>query len=88
MKVLEFECFEISETDGGGMYDKHVRYVSTKELAEKICKGKVFLSYRPAKQKLVLFDSLEEIEAYDREELRKNALAKLTEAEREVLGFK
>ena len=25
MKVLEFEGFEISETDGG-MYDKHVRF--------------------------------------------------------------
>lgn len=87
MKVLEFEGFEISEADDGGMHDKHVRFVATKQLAEEICKGHVFLSFRPIKQKFVLFESMAEIKDYDLEQLRKNALAKLTPAERTALGL-
>lgn len=87
MKTLEFEAYEIREADDGGMYDKHVRYVSTKELAEELCRGKAFLSYRSTKQKFVLFESMSEIRAFELEELRKSARAKLTHAEREALGL-
>jgi hypothetical protein len=87
MKIFEMDCYEITES-----YDRdssHIAYVSNPTLAQALVdKQKGYRSYHPYKRIIRVFDTMEEIEANSRENLRKSALAKLTASEIEALGLK
>lgn len=86
MKEFLIECFEVTES-----YDrdsKLVAYVSTKELATAlVAKSKCYRTSSAYKKLIVVFDTMEEIEANTKEALIKSAKAKLTPAERQALGL-
>jgi hypothetical protein len=88
VKQFDMDCYEVRETDGGGMHENHVCYVSNPTLAQQLVdKSKGWRSYREYKKVLTIFDTLEEIEANSKENLRKSGIAKLSRAEREALGL-
>ena len=88
MKQFEMDCFEVREADGGGISDNHVCFVGNALLAEAICaKQKGYRSYRKYDKLYTVFDTMEEIEANSKANLRKSALAKLTNLEKEALGL-
>ena len=88
MKQFIMDCFEVTESDGGGMYSNHVAYVSTRTLADQLVEqSKGWRSATPYKKIITIFDTLEEIEANSKANLRKSGLAKLSAAEREALGL-
>lgn len=88
MKQFEMDCYEVREADGGGMSDSHVCYVSNAKLAEAVCaKQKGYRTHRAHKKLYTVFDTMEEIEANSKANLRKSALAKLTNLEKEALGL-
>ena len=88
MKQFEMDCYEVREADGGGMSDNHVCYVSSDVLAEQIvAKQKGYRSYRKYTKLHTIFDTMEEVEANTKSALRKSALAKLTNLEKEALGL-
>lgn len=88
MKVFEMDCYEVRETDGGGMSSNHIIYCSTKALADKVAdKVKGWRTVNPYKKTIKVFETIEEIEENSVSELRKSALAKLTDAERKALGL-
>lgn len=86
MKKFEIDCFEVTES-----YDrdsKHVAFVSTVALAEKlVATQKGYRSYQAYKKTILIFETQEDIETYSRENLRKSGLAKLTSEERQALGL-
>lgn len=89
MKQFEIDCFEVTESDGGGMHSNHLCYVGSLALAEAVVnKSKGWRSHHPYKKVITIFDSEEEIEANSKSNLRKAGLAKLTAAEKEALGLK
>lgn len=88
MKQFIMDCFEVTEADGGGMHSNHVAYVSSKEVANQLVeKSKGWRSASPYKKVITVFDTMEELEANSKSNLRKSALAKLTAAEKEALGL-
>ncbi len=88
MKQFEMDCYEITEADGGGMHSNHVCYVSNITLATQLVeKSKHWRSSSPYKKLITIFDTMEEIEANSKENLRKSAIAKLSRAEQEALGL-
>lgn len=88
MKQFEMDCYEVSESDGGGMHSNHVAYVSTAELADELVKkSQGWRSVRPYTKVITIFDTMEEIEANSKANLRKTGLAKLTAAEKQALGL-
>ena len=88
MKQFEIDCFEVREADGGGISDNHVCYVSSEVLAELIVsEQKGYRSYRKYAKTLTIFDTIGEVEANSKANLRKSALAKLTNLEKEALGL-
>jgi hypothetical protein len=83
MKIIK--CWDIQVWDGGDRHN-HKYYVATKEAADAwIAKNKYDMIYE---KEMIILDDLPEVEAYRNGELRKRALAKLTEEERIVLGLK
>jgi nucleoside-triphosphatase THEP1 len=83
MKVIK--CWDIQVWDGGDRHN-HKYYVATKEAADEwMAKNKYDAVYE---KEFVILDDLGEIEAFKNGELRKRALAKLTDAEKVVLGLK
>ncbi len=83
MQVIK--CWDIQVWDGGDRHN-HKYYVKTKEAADAwMAKNKYDMIFE---QEFVILDGLDEIEAYKNGELRKRALAKLTDAEKVVLGLK
>jgi hypothetical protein len=83
MKVIK--CWDIQVWDGGDRHN-HKYYVATKEAADEWkAKNKFDEIYE---KELVILDSWDELQAYKDGELRKRALAKLTDAEKVVLGLK
>lgn len=83
MKIIK--CWDIQVWDGGDRHN-HKYYVATKVAAEEwVAKNKYDTFYE---KEMVILDDLTEVEAYKNGELRKRALAKLTEEERIVLGLK
>lgn len=83
MQVIK--CWDIQVWDGGDRHN-HKYYVKTKEAADAwIAKNKFDIIFE---HEFVILDDLTEIEAYKNGELRKRALAKLTDAEKVVLGLK
>jgi len=87
MKQFEVNCFEILETDSGDMFDRHLCYVSSAELAKAIIAKNSYRSYRKYSKLYTIFDTAEEIDANNIDNLRKSALAKLTTPEKEALGL-
>ena len=82
MKIIK--CWDIQVWDGGDRHN-HKYYVTTKEAADEWkAKNKFDEVYE---KEFVILDSWDELEAYKNGELRKRALAKLTDAERKVLGL-
>lgn len=83
MKIIK--CWDIQIWDGGDRFH-HKYYVATKEAAAA---WKVKHKYDEVlEREFVILDSLDELTEYESGELRKQALAKLTEAEKKVLGLK
>ena len=83
MKILK--VWDIQVWDGGDRHT-HKYYVATKEAADEwIEKNKYDMIYE---KEIVILDSWDELQDYKNGELRKRALAKLTEEERIVLGVK
>lgn len=88
MKQYEIDCYEVTESDGGGMHSNHVAYVSNKELADKmVAKSKNWRSSNKYTKLITIFDTMEEVEANSKANLRKSALAKLSSLEKEALGL-
>jgi hypothetical protein len=83
MKIIE--CWDIQVWDGG---DRHVHkhYVATEEAADDWIAEHQF--DHVSKLQLVIFDNLDEINDYELGKARERALAKLTDKERNALGFK
>jgi hypothetical protein len=82
MQIIK--CWDIQVWDGGERTN-HKYYVSTEEAAlqwKKMHKHDTIYE-----REFVILESFEEITEYDNGELRRRALAKLTDAERKVLGF-
>lgn len=87
MKTFEMDCFEVRETDGGGMSSNHIMYCATQALADKVAgRSKGWRNVVPYKKTIRIFVTMEEIEEHSVQALRKSALSKLTAAEREALG--
>lgn len=85
MKQVEIDCYEVRESDGCGDLNNHICYVSSEELASAVvAKSK---NYRKYTKLYTIFDTAEEIETDRRATLRKSALAKLTNLEKEALGL-
>jgi hypothetical protein len=88
MKQFVIDCYEVSESDGGGMHSNHVAFVSSKTLADHlVAVGHGRRSAQPYKKVITVFDTLDEIEENSKANLRKSALAKLTVAEQQALGL-
>ena len=83
MQIIK--CWDIQTWDGGDRHN-HKYYVATKGAADEWkAKNKYDEVYE---KEFVILDSLDELTEYENGELRKRALAKLTEAEKKVLGLK
>ena len=83
MQIIK--CWDIQVWDGGDRHN-HRDYVATKEAADE---WKFRNKYDEVYEKeFVILDDLGEVEAYKNGELRKRALAKLTEEDKIVLGLK
>ncbi len=77
-----------TEINGGGMHSNHLMYVSSVELADKVvAKSKGWRTVSKYTKLITIFDTMEEIEANSKANLRKSALAKLTNLEKEALGL-
>lgn len=83
MKIIK--CWDIQVWDGGDRHN-HKYYVSTKETADEWMKKNTYDTVY--EKEMVILDSWDELQDYKNGELRKRALAKLTEEERIVLGLK
>jgi hypothetical protein len=89
MKRFELDCYEVRESDGGGMSDYHIAYCSTLMLAQKLAdQVKGWRNVHPYKKVFTVFDDMEEVEANSKANLRKSGLAKLSAAEKGALGIK
>lgn len=89
MKTYDIDCFELTQPDGGGMYEEHIAYVVTENVAKE-WKGKSTgwpRNYRKYKKTIIVFESLTEMEEHSKSEFRKATLAKLNAAEKEALGL-
>lgn len=83
MQIIK--CWDIQVWDGGERHN-HRYYVKSKEAADQwIAKNKFDAVYE---HQIVILDNLKEVEEYKNGELRKRALAKLTEEDKIVLGLK
>lgn len=88
MKQYEMDCYEVREADGGGMHDNHLCYVSSEALAKKVSdRSKGYRNHREYKKLITIFDTIEEVDANSKANLRKAGLAKLSAAEKEALGL-
>jgi hypothetical protein len=88
MKQFEIDCYEVTEADGGGMHSNHVAYVGNKALAEAmVAKSPNWRNMSKYTKLITIFDTMEEVEANSKANLRKSALAKLTNLEKEALGI-
>jgi hypothetical protein len=89
MIKYSIDCWEVYES-----YDRdstHVAYFATESLANQFISGhknKNYFGKNRNRRNIVIFESLEEVVEYSKENLRKSALAKLTDLEKEALGIK
>lgn len=83
MKIIK--VWDIQVWDGGDRHN-HKYYVATKETAEQwIAYNKFDAFYE---KEMIILDSWDELEEYKNGEMRKRALAKLTEQDKKVLGLR
>ena len=83
MKIIK--CWDIQVWDGGDRCN-HKYFVATKEAADAwMAKNKFDSVYE---KEFIIFDDLAELDSYRKGELRKRALAKLSEEDIAVLGLK
>jgi hypothetical protein len=89
MEQCNIDCWEVYES-----YDRdstHVAYFATETLANQYISGhknKNYFGKNRYKKTFLIFDSLVEVEEYSKATLRKSALAKLTDLEKDALGIK
>ena len=83
MQIIK--CWDIQVWDGGERHN-HKYYVATKEAADQWMAKNKFDSVW--EKEFVILDSFAELEEYRNGEMRKRALAKLTEEDKKVLGLK
>lgn len=83
MKIIR--CWDIQVWDGGDRHN-HKYYVATKQAADAWKANNKFDEIY--EKEFVILDGLEELKDYESGQLRKQALAKLTETEKKVLGLK
>lgn len=85
----KIDCWEVYTS-----YDRdtsHVAYFSNESLAISYMnksKNKNYMGRQRVRKNFVIFEDIEEVEQYSREALRKSALAKLSDLEKEALGIK
>lgn len=87
MKTFKIEGYEIREANGDGMTDRLLYYVSNEALAKTLTGKQHYLGYQKYSKTIRVYDTIEEIQADTKEALRLSALAKLTPAEKTVLGL-
>lgn len=92
MQQFNIEAYEVTCPDGGGMHDQHVAYFSRKDVAEDYARqrtkdSKWPHSVRPFQKSYTVLDTPEELEAEKEVRAREAALAKLTAAEKRLLGL-
>jgi hypothetical protein len=78
------EAFDVRIWDGGEHHN-HSFYLTSKEEADKYIAENKFDLVKPVT--FVFFDTMAEASEFSREKLRERALSKLSEEEREALGF-
>lgn len=83
MQIIK--CWDIQVWDGGDRHN-HKYYVATKEAADQWMKKNAYDSVW--EREFIILDSFAELEEYRNGEMRKRALAKLTEEDKKVLGLK
>ena len=85
----KIDCWEVYTS-----YDRdtsHVAYFDTEALATQFMnkdKNRNYMGKQRVRKNYVVFEDLVEVEQYSKENLRKNALAKLSDLEIEALGIK
>ena len=85
----KIDCWEVYTS-----YDRditHVAYFETEALAAQYMskhKNCNYMNKRKIRQNYMIFEDLVEVEQYSRENIRKNAIAKLSDIELDVLGIK
>lgn len=89
MKVITIDCFELLVPDGGGISENRVGLVATEELAKQwVSQASGWPRYhRRLSERIVVFDSLQELEENSIEKRRAKALAKLDADDIKVLGI-
>ena len=92
MQQFNITAYEVTCPDGGGMHDQHVAYFSTKYVAEEYAKARTKASkwphsVYPFQKSYTVLDTPEELEASREIRAREAALAKLTDAEKKILGI-
>jgi hypothetical protein len=88
MKEFEIDCYEVRESDGDGRSDHHICFCSSAGLAELITnQNKGWRSTSKFKKRFLVLDSEQEYKDNTRAAVKKRALSKLTEDEKEALGI-
>ncbi len=88
MRKIEVNCFEITETEGDGIHEKHIAYADGKCVADAIAEpSKGWMHVRPFSKVFVIVQSLDEYKQLKNDAAREAALAKLTEADKKALGL-
>lgn len=82
MQIIK--CYSICVWNGGSSRN-HKYYVSKKETAEDWVKANTYDEY--SEVQFVILDNMDEVLSYEKEQLRKSALNKLSASEREALGL-
>ena len=86
MKIIK--CYDIHVWDGGDR-SYHKYYLARTDDDTELKKWKAQHKHDTAYDaELIIFDSFDEIDQYENGELRRRALAKLTDAEKIALGLK
>ena len=95
MKQFPIDGFEVitnSDLNEGRGHAVHVCYCSSQSLALDVAKGKgVFgtdADVRPVCKTITIYDTMEEIVKNDVDQIKKRALAKLTQEDRITLNLK
>jgi hypothetical protein len=89
MKTFNINCFELTQPDGVGQSDVHIAYVAIEKVAKEWESKQTTWprNYRKFKKFFMVFESIDEMESHSKESLRKQALSKLTDIDKEVLGL-
>jgi hypothetical protein len=87
MKTFEIDCFEVRESDGDGRGDHHVCYCANNTVAQTVSgRNQGWRTVRKYSKFFNIIETEDEYLANTKAAIRKIALAKLSNAEREALG--